>query len=226
MELAKRITGVIYLERNNFVYFDMSVGGAITYQYPAEVISDLEVLSEDLLIEQVGQLLQTNNITPTQAVIFLSPSLLFEKKLPLPNQAAENQETAEKFIETVPFEAVSSTKFSLPDGVQVIAANENFYSSIKTAFEKQGFQILSVFPADVFQEDLSVGIQIELAGRLLGKIENMKQYNLLEQKEVILPEKKTPSLTPEKKSKNRLYILGGVFGGLVLVLIVMLLLQK
>lgn len=227
METTKRVTGVLYLDRTNFIYIDTSVGGLVQFQYPLEVISDLEVLHEDELFNQVSTLIQTNKISPTQVVIILATGLLFEKKIPVQTDPLENGKIIEKFIETVPFESVSFTKLPVTDGIQVMAANTNFFTSMKDAFQRQGFQIMSVFPIDVFQEDITNGIQVDSAVRILGKVDSLKQYNLLQKDDVILPsEKKTEMMPQDKKSKNRLYIMGGIFLGLILILVIMLLGQN
>jgi hypothetical protein len=126
----------------------------------------------------------------------------------------------------VPFESVSFIKYTTDTGTQIIAANTDFFSSIKQAFEKHGFAITKVFPIEVFGEDISNGINIDTAVKILGKVDSMKQYNLLQQHEVILPVEKKSQNIPEKKSQSHLYILIGVFTVLGVLLAVMLLLQK
>lgn len=225
MELTKRISGVLYAERNNFIYIDCMSGGSAQYKYPTDVVSDLEILNEESFIDQIGRLVQDNKISPTQLIIVLAPSLLFGKKFPLPTQDGGEMEKIQKFIDTVPFESVSYTKYTMTDGIQVIAANVNFFEAIKQAFEKQGFIARYVFPANILEEDMSEGINVDSAKHIVGNIEKIKQYNLLGQPQITQPiEKKEPA--PIGKSKNSLYVLGGVFVVLFIILVAMIILQK
>jgi hypothetical protein len=229
VELPKKLTGVLYLDRDSFTYFDSLIGGSVSYQYQPEVISDLEVLNEEILYQHIASLVQDNKLTPTQLVILLSPSLMFEKKIP-PSQPGEASEAdvIQKFVETVPFESVSFTKIVLADGIQVIAGNTNFFMAMKQGFEKQGFIVPHVFPVEVFAENVANGVTMESVVKILAKVDAMKQYDLLQdQKKVILPTEKKMEIIPhEKKSQNRVYLLGGLFIILVGILIVMLILRK
>jgi hypothetical protein len=230
MELAsKRITGFLYLDREGFLYFNTTDGSSFQYTYPVDAVHDLEIVNMEMLVSELTTFIQTNTVTPTHMAILLSPAILFEKTLPLQNENPQTTDTSDiiaRFVDSVPFEAVSFIKFSTAQGINVIAANTDFFSSIKQVFEKQGFAITRVFPVVVFGEELSSGINIDIANRILNKIDDMKQYNLLQQQQVIFPsEKKVPSVV-EKKSKNNLYILGGVFFVLVLILVGMLLFRK
>lgn len=226
MELSKRIPVVLYLDRDRCIYLDSSTGMTLQYIYSTGEVSDLEVINQELLRNNIATFIQANKVVPTQLVIVLSSSLLFEKKIPISAENTGKNDPVQQFVDTVPFESVSFTKYTTVDATQVIAASTDFFSAMKQAFEKQGFTVTYVFPVHIFAEDLSAGITAQIAQRIIAKIDSVKQYNLLRsQQEKQVTEKKEPPIS-QKQSKNRLYILIVVFASLLIVLVVVYVMNK
>lgn len=71
--------GIIYLDRNSLTYFS-SKFAPITYNYPAGSVREFEIVNEELFSKELSNFIQNNKIIPSDAVILMSPEVLFEKE--------------------------------------------------------------------------------------------------------------------------------------------------
>jgi hypothetical protein len=156
----------------------------------------------------------------------------------------EMLEHQELFIERVPFEVVSVQTAPLASGERVYAANQELLDSMKLVFEQHGFYVDSIIPGGLFGNNF--GNQTMLtpatAQLILQSLPGVKKYNMhaytpkdeaADMKEVENKEKEEsakveqdvvePETQEKRKSKvdkKRLIMLSGVFGFLIIILVV------
>ncbi len=145
----------------------------------------------------------------------------------------------EKFKEHVPFEIVASQTVPLQNGERIYATNQELYETIKSVFETKGFTIDSVLPGDLFGNNLgtqpaltpaAVALVIQSAPALKkhSMLVQSARESVMKDEEKVADEKAPaeitdPEILEERKSKSdkkRLIILSGVFGLLIIILIV------
>ncbi len=119
----------------------------VVFAFTPEMISDLEVINKEVLRTKLQDFVVQNKIKPTPLVIILEESVCFEKTYPGPEQPP--MEEVQKFIDTVPFSAVSSKLFRVGNGFKLVAINRDLYETLQQVFEKLQFPLMSVVPGFV-----------------------------------------------------------------------------
>lgn len=152
----------------------------------------------------------------------------------LPNQD-ELIEQSKEFIEHVPFDKVVSKVIPISNGIKVVAVNLDFYEAFKTAFEKLGFKVNAVIPGIVFGNGISTKpvLDIVTANTVLQQTEAVKEYDLLNQVAFVAPTKQSADIDkgieveekPKKKNNKRVFVMLGVFGVLIGILLLVLVLN-
>lgn len=152
----------------------------------------------------------------------------------LPNQD-ELIEQSKEFIEHVPFDKVVSKIIPISNGIKVVAVNLDFYEAIQNAFEKLGFKVNSVIPGIVFGNGISTKpvLDIVTANTILQQADSVREYDLLKQVAFIAPTKQSVDSDrgvdveekPHKKSSKRVFVMLGVFGVLIGILLLVLVLN-
>lgn len=203
-----------YVESNRLSLFGNN-GLSLAIPIAPDIMSDLELVDREKLLTYVGQFLQANAVFAGTITFLLSPEGLFEQDLSA--IAPKDVDTfAQKFLDSVPFETVVSKRIVVGGKLRLVAANKDVLEGLKKAFERKGFTPVAYVPYTVVQATVP-----ELANSLdqniiFGKLDSFKQYSLTE--EIIRPtnfEKKTGL-----KGRRDIVLLG-VFGVLVVVLLVM-----
>lgn len=237
--------GVIYLEKSSLDYYAEGMQAIPKLAFPADVIRDIEVIDVVKLDQAVKAFITTNKLLPASLTIVLANTIVFTKDILKPPVAKPADKTApklspeeqakkveedeknsvaaqtERFLETVPFSEVSSVSLPIQNGVKVIAGNKELYTYIKRAFEKYGFSVDAVTSLWVFG---AAGSPVDqtIARRLLAKIDLARQHNMLAVKPPAAAKQTSfVKQTDQKESKTKLYVMLGVFGLLVIILIVM-----
>lgn len=173
---AKQI-GIIYLDKSRLYLYDHVKKAIFQFDIKPEVGKDLEIINSSLLDTQVKSFLETNKLTPSSLIIVLAQNLIFEKDLT--NVSKEQQEAeAQRFLDNIPFESVSSGVYKSEKEYRIVAANSYFIKAIKNAFEELGFVTAYVLPSFVFG-NLGDSLKQETIKIILGKVDSVKQYNLL-----------------------------------------------
>jgi len=225
----------VYLERNGFDFYENTLSAIIKYTFAQEIVKDLEIINKEQLTQQLENFITTNNLPPATVVIILGPTVLFEKDIPKnPSEATTAQEKPkddweiQKYLDTIPFEHVSSKTYLLDNGTHVIATNRDLYDYIIHAFENHGSVIETVIPAFILGEKSGNGLNDELIGVVLDNIASIKQDSLIIHQEQAIhaidtSEKQFLSLKPTHK---REFILIGVFGILFIIFAIFYYLQS
>ncbi len=210
-DISKKPTGVFYVDGNRAFFYEQSLSSPLSTAIPPDAVSNLEVINKKKLDLVIQSFVATNKLLPKNIVILLSTQVTFDRDFT--QSSIEMAKNIDEFLELVPFEDTISKKSVFSGRTKVVAANREFCEAIKAGFQKTGFVVTGVFPLSLFLEIMpQLQSNLDLA-LVLSKIPEMKDFNLLPVVEasVNAPQK-------EKPSKTRLYVLGGVFGLLIIVL--------
>ena len=167
--------------------------------------------------------------TPAVATPAIVPRQAVKPKPPGAVELEEIQNNedgqARLFIDKIPFENILYKIIKLPDGIAIIATNEDFIEDLKHSFSANDsiIEAAIAFNAVATREQFVNGLTAELGKQILLKQDIIKQNNLFEA--VKLPEVEIEGETHVKKVVNkiknlRLFSMLGVFGVLVVILIV------
>lgn len=221
--MQKKQSGIIYLDRNGFLFFEKTLPQVISIPFQPDVVANLDILDRDKIKNQVKQLLTTHKIKPTTLIIILATGVLFEKILP---EVTEEQKLDEikKFLENMPFENVSTITYKLEKGYRVIAMNRDLYETIKETFASEGFTVVAVVPVFSLGKDidLSHGFSLEMGNRILKKFSSISpdDYVVHKEEKTERYENKIENKIAVFSSKNkRLTILIAIFALLILLLV-------
>lgn len=218
MDISNKQTIVCYIDTNKILFYLGSTGTIIQLEFPPDVLSYLDLMHEAKFEQLLDSFLEQNQLIGGGVILVYSTTVTFEKDFEETQIVKEDTEI-QKFIDIVPFEDVFSKTYKLNKKIKAVAVNNRVYESIRTVLERRNFIINSVIPISVLQETFSELAQNIDLGFILGKIDSIKQFSMINGTSGNNPalEKKPES----KKQNKRLYVLGGIFGVLVLILIVM-----
>lgn len=234
--MATNGNGVIFLDRNGMLLFVSSLGRVLQFNFAPNVIRDLEVINHEMLEAQIDAFFKQSGIAPFEGTILLSSNLLFEKPIS-PEQTDEEKTSLEAFIENLPFEHVGSITYT-NDQPRYIATNKDFYQTLIKIFKKNNCVIDLVLPASLVETDVTQMTQLtpQESSRIMRAAQSLKQFSFLintpqkvTQTAVAKPETQSgqtvqsdsqvpPPPKPDGESKQRLFVLIGVFGVLLLIL--------
>lgn len=237
--------GVIYLQKDRFHLYSPFLRQIVEFRFVPEIVQDLDVINSDMLESLVKMFVANAKIQPSELIIILADNSYFVKDFVMPTppkgtppdqQPKVTRETLDvmslDFIEHVPYENVVSKTFPLKSGLRVCAVNKDFFNAIVIAFDKLGFKTTAVLPGLVLGNNLSArpALDNNLVSAALQKAASLKQYDLLNQ-EVYKPVAKQTEESTEielddlhsvdkKPDKKRLYMMVGVLGLLLVILVV------
>lgn len=199
----KKELAVLYIDRNQAMFYMDGMAAAIPIVFPPGTISDLEVLNREKLTAMLQAFIEINSITPKNIIMVLAKSITFEKDIPLENEA-QTLEEMQKFLDVIPFEQVISSGFRLSKSIKLLAANKDFCDSFRRSLMSQNFSVIALIPGTIIQETMSEFANEMNVPLLLKRIEMIKQYNLLTQQEITTP---TEKKAEEKKYSRHLIIM-------------------
>lgn len=218
MDISSKQTIACYIDSNKILFYLGTTGSILQLEFPPEVISYLDLIHEAKFEQLLDSFLEQNQLAGGGAILVYATTAVFEKDFE-ETQAGREDTEIQKFIDIVPFEDVLSRTYKLNKKVKAVAINNRVYESIRTVFEKRNFLIHSVIPVSVLQETFSELAQNIDLGFILSKIDSVKQFSMINGNSGSSP---TLEKKPESKKQNkRIYVLGGVFGVLILILIVL-----
>lgn len=119
----------------------------VIFSFNESVMADLEVINREELKSKLQVFVEGNKIKPSPLLMVLEESVYFEKNYPGPS--APSMEEVQKFIDTVPFSAVSSKLFKTGNSYKMVVINRELYEALDQIFEKLGFPLMSVVPGFV-----------------------------------------------------------------------------
>lgn len=214
-QIPKKPTGVFYLDGNKAFYFEQSMGTPIPLDIPVDVVSNLELINKKKLDGLIQTFIRSYKLIPSNIVLLLSVQFTFDKDFP--RGSIEVQKNMDEFLELVPFDEILDKKVLMSDKTHVVATNRELCEAVKSSFLTAGFIVSGAYPLSLCIETIPA-LQSNLDLNLVvSKIPELKGFNLLPIIEISenSPEK-------EKPDKNRLFLLGGVFAFLIVILLIVL----
>lgn len=211
---------VVFIDRNRLQFYGSRLSDILTLEIPLAISKDLDIVNKDGFYTLVNQWVKQNNLSGAQLFFVLSPMTYFERII---NSAEESRQETEilAFYNSVPFEDLATRVLTMDGKKHAVAANREFIESIRHAFMLQGYHVVSVIPA-VLLGALAAKrwLDKEMGAYVVKHIDALAAQNIVESEEqsVAAP----ASRVPTEKNNPRLMIMVGIFGVLLLALIVIL----
>lgn len=208
----KKQLGAFYLDRNQAFYFEEGVSIPLQLDFPPDIVSDLEIIHKNKFEALVQAFIDVHKIIPKNLLIVLSREITFEKDFVDESIVSVDKEM-KNFLDFVPFENVLSKTYKLSKKTKVVAVNKTVCDTLRQTFESQNFSVMYIIPAAMIQEvviETSKSIDLHL---ILKKIDALKQYNLLDAKELV----NMPMAKNKKPVSLRMVVLLGILCLLVII---------
>ena len=216
---SRKLSGVFYLGRYQGIYYVPERNQVFQFVFPTDIVSDLEVVRPDLLASSLKDFLLKNQIEPRSFSLLLADEVVFAKTVTQPDIKIREEEIT-AFIDTVPFEEPSVVRIATETHILVAVVNREYIMAFKSAFASSGHILEIAIPAFLLSKfvDFKKSQDASSFSIALKHSDEFKSYNLNQEDLVINPSEK-PLISKEvPKDKKRLFILGGVFAVLIIVL--------
>lgn len=221
MDIGKKPSDLLFLDREGFYFFAEDQNRSFTFDL-RPFVSNLEIVDKAGLKTQIKNFIDTSKIAPTNIVIVLSDNVLFIKGVAPGQSSADEEEKAQIFAESIPFEHIQTKSYAIEGGKLLVGTNKDYYEEISSAFEKSNFSISLILPiySTGIIIDPTVGFNDVSAKIVLKNLPNLVMFNLEEREIKNKSEEKKPAApNSQKPDKKRLYALSGFFALLIVVLI-------
>jgi len=144
MKKQKVLPVIIDVTREKLSLCSSSNFDPVIFNFNESMMTDLEVINREELKSKLQAFVVEKKIKPSPLLMVLEDSVYFEKNYTGPT--APSMEEVQKFIDTVPFSAVSSKLFKVGNGYKMVVINRELYEALDQIFEKLGFPLMSVVP--------------------------------------------------------------------------------
>jgi hypothetical protein len=192
---------------------------------PESIFHDGDVLSVDGLYTLVKQLVKQYLLTGSQLFIVLSDLMYYEKIFStVPSTQLENDVL--NFFNVVPYESLLTKVYDVEKGKRAVAVNKALYETIRQGFALQGIPIKAIIPACALG---AVGgkhtLDAAVAGEILRNADGFAKQSLLDAQETNTTTSQPEDVSTPTKKKSQLPLLIGVFGVLIVILVIVVLTQ-
>lgn len=216
--------GVIFLDREKLDFYGSNIThNVVRLDFPPNIVKDLEVISKDELNILIKNFIDFYKIVPANLILVLSANIYFEKNLQLAQRDLLVPEM-EEFLDNIPFKNTASRIFPLASSTKIIAANRDFYGSVKNAFENHGFTIKTVIPEFVARKyaDFKGSMDIATYRSIIDKFDSYRKEVMINHQEASRPKQDKQGKSSASKISPTLIVLLGVFILFIGILIFML----
>jgi hypothetical protein len=254
--LSKSHPIVLFIDRLGFDLYQDTLVNVSKFNFTPDLVSDLDVINKEQFVNLIGTFIQVNKIVPSSLVIILSDNIICIKDLvnsvqkPVPDQSLkvetnsdkEHKDEVQNFLENIPFEEILARVIKSGSVDRIVAVNKDLVMTIADTFVGKGSVMETIVPSFMYGQstDFTAGLNLNNAQIILGNIETLRLGNLLTDQEKIDPSQnlenelknslssvKSNSTKISKKKKNmRQYMLIGVFGVLLIVLVIVYLISS
>ncbi len=195
--------GILFLERNRLQLYAPAKQAVLVFDIAQTIAHDMEIFNKLELETQLLNFLKTNAVPPTDYLLILAQNILFEKDFTPPNPDEQK-----KFLDSVPFEYISTKEFPITGGIRIVAANGEFYTAIGDILEQAGSSLEAVIPYFTVSPQMNTLDQGTL-GIALAQFLPLKKNSLTPTKEPELvitnPEAERKAEAKKKDNKTLLY---------------------
>lgn len=221
MDFSNKQFIICYVDADKIIFYQPPSGALFQLDIPSDIISHLDLLHKEKFETLLESFMDQSQIVGDVAAIIYSATAVFEKSFPQVETRKDDEET-QKFIEMVPFDEVLSKVYRANKNIRVVALNDKIHDSIRNVFNKRSIGIFALAPASILQENfIELKDNIDL-GFISKHVDSIKQYSMISTNAVVRnqPVEKKQEVS---NSRKRIFILGGVFAVLLIVLIFMIL---
>lgn len=148
--MNKNQKALIFINPTNLIYFEAGQTKPLQYNFPENAVSDIEVHDLNILEKGLKDFFTSHKIIFGHLILFLSKNITFQKEIP----ATFLEATKQEFLDTIPFENISSRLYSKKENSLLIATNKDLISKFQTLFSTLGFEIDAVIPEEATALDL------------------------------------------------------------------------
>jgi len=216
---------ILFINRNTFQLFGGNLTGIVTVEVPESILRDGDVISADGAYTLIKQTVKQYLLTGTQLFIVLS-DLTYNEKIFSPGQTTQLENDVLNFFNVVPYELLLTKVYDTEKGKRAVAVNKAFYETIRQGFALQGIPIKAVIPACVLGALGSKHtIDAATANEILRNVDGFTKQSLLDAQEANVVVTQHEEVSASKKKKSQLPLLLGVFGVLVVILVIVILTQ-
>ncbi len=189
----------------------------ILCKFDSSFVSDLEITNAQELFSRVKVFVEQKKIKPGNLVLILASSVYFEKDYPGP--LPPTQETAEEFIDTVPFSATSSKIFKKGNSFKQVVINRDHYEALRHSFEDLGFKIAAVVPDFVLGSGSQGEFSAESCRLIYRKLDQIIADSIITQNDETSLHQKEQAFLEKHKILLALFSLLFIGGAVVMVAI-------
>ena len=211
---------VVFIDRNRLQFYSSRLSDILTLEIPATFSKDLDIVNKDGFYTLVNQWVKQNSLSGAQLFFILSPMTYFERIITAAEESRQETDIL-SFYNSVPFEELATRVVTIDGKKHAVAVNREFIESIRHAFMLQGYHVIAVVPA-VLLGILAAKrwLDKEMGAYVVKHIDTLTAQNIVDSEEqnVAAP----ASRVPTEKNNPRLMIMVGIFGVLLLTLIVFL----
>lgn len=228
--MEKKQQALLFLDRNGFYFYMPGMENVATCVFPENILKDLEVVDPLGMENQIKMFVSQWGIPSVDIAMVLSSNIIFEKQIV---SGSGELEEINKFLESIPFERFEKIVTVEGGNKKIFAVNKNLTYGIEASFVKLKSYVSVILPyyplASLIQ---TIPLDVTTAVSVLKKVNDLKSYNMKHIDEVRIQKPATETSTgssltpPSKPSKKRMYLLGGVFAVLIIVMVIMFLNMK
>lgn len=204
--MATEGSSVLYLDKNKLFFFDGEK--VFKLDFPPDVVRDLDIISEEGLVDLLFQFVEKGKINPSRFVFVIADSATFTMET-FEHDPSKLEAEYQNFMGLVPFDTPLAKKYQGKNSIEMLATNGELVHTICEALESKGFAKDVVVPAIIFG-DLGVKRSFDAtAGKfILDNLALTKGKSLLEA--TILPAQESKiKITTTGKSTLLPYLIGG-----------------
>lgn len=213
---------VIMVSKNSLQIVGLGEEKVETVIFPPTIINNMEIINKDGLYTLITEWLKAHPHAPTEIIWLLAPDICFEHTLTSSEQDKVDSETLQ-FLDTVPFEEVLSRTYKPMEWRLIVAVNKDLIMSLIQGFTLHGFATRAVVPSKLIQADSLLTTEVE--HNTIKHISELVRESLISPPSPVDTYVTTnPSHTggTESKPKSQLPLLLGVFGLLLVILVVVI----
>jgi hypothetical protein len=216
---------ILFINRNTFQLFGGNLTGIITVEVPESTLHDGDVISADGAYTLIKQMVKQYLLTESQLFVVLS-DLMYYEKIFSPVQLTQLENDVLNFFNVVPYESLLTKVYDVEKGKRAVAVNKALYETIRQGFALQGIPIKAVIPACALGTLGSKhALDVAMANEILRNIDGFTKQSLLDAQEVNISPSQPEETSSSLKKKSQLPLLLGVFGVLIVILVIVVLMQ-
>lgn len=216
---------ILFIDRAQIQLYGGNLTGIVTIEIPETILNDGDILRKDDLYTLIKQCVKQYALTSGQLIMVLSEALYFEKIF-FSADTPQTESDILKFFDSIPYDSVWTKVYQTEKGKHAVAVNKVLYEAFHQGFLLQGLSTKALVPSSVLgQIGAKRVLDKPMAEYILGNVEAVTKQSLLDAQELGLSTPQEKLDANKNKPKSNIGLLLGVFGVLLVVLIIVVLTQ-